>query len=83
MKAWRVTINGWDGFEMIWPGETRGKVKSTAWLDCYTSGWDYSFLDFRAVRAPEYDSDAQEAIDKKPWCLGWKDHGEVWGVLAQ
>jgi hypothetical protein len=75
-----VSIKGWDDFEMIWPGETRGKAKANAWIDCYTSGWNYPFTDFRAVRAPEFDSDAQATIGKYAWCLGWYDSGKCWGV---
>jgi hypothetical protein len=81
MKAWRVTIKGWAGFEMIWPGETRGKAKAAALWDAQSSGWNYPFTDFRAIRAPEFDDAAQETVGKYSWCLGWADDGEVWGVL--
>jgi hypothetical protein len=83
MKAWRVTIRPWGiGFVSIWPGETRGKAISAALYsarDCY----DLKFTDIRAVRAPEFDGVAQETVGKMPWCLGWRDGGEAWGVLSE
>jgi hypothetical protein len=78
VKAWRITIRGWVGFEMIWPGETRGQAKASCMED---NPFNTPFTDYRATRAPEFDEQAQETGGKYPWCLGWRDQNEVWGCL--
>ena len=80
-KAYKCTIQGWDGFATIWPGETRGKAIARAWYASQDSGFDVPWTDFRAVRAPEFDALARETKGKTPWCLGWQDGDEVWGCL--
>ena len=81
LKAYRVTVNGWSDFEMIYPGTTRGKAKSYAYWSSDLAGFSAPFTEFRARRAPEFDELVQEAVGKMPWCFGWKDGGESWGCL--
>ena len=80
-KAYKCTIQGWDGFATIWPGETRGKAIARAWYACRDSGYYVKWTRFRAVRAPEFDELAQMTEGAVPWCLGWADGAEAWGCL--
>jgi len=80
-KAYRCTILKWPNFEMIYPGEKRSKAVFLAWYDGQQAGYDIPWIDYRAIRAPEFDALARETEGMHPWCLGWRQDGERWGCL--
>lgn len=70
MRAYKVTIIDWD-LEIICVAETPGKAKYYMYLVAHDAGWEVHLFDFRAVRAPEFDSLARGAKQTKS--LGWQD----------
>ena len=82
-KAYKCTARGWDGLETIWPGETRNKALYQCWAASRDAGWNVPWIDYRVVRAPEFDDAARKTEGKSPWCIGWRDanEGEAWGCL--
>lgn len=83
MKAYSVTIKTWNDFELIYPAKTHGQAKASGYYSARMAGWNYKFTDFRARRAPQFDSLAKEAKGKCPSILGWRDRGETWGCLNE
>lgn len=55
LKAFKITIMGWDGFRSIDVAETPGKAKAQLFYAAYEAGLEIPFVDFRAKRAPEFD----------------------------
>lgn len=80
MLAYKVTIEGWLGMETAVAANTPGQAKAHEWRQCnLEAGCDVSFTRFRAVRAPEFDGSVDQN-GRSPYSLGWKDHGERWGI---
>lgn len=78
MKAYEVTIEGWENLRIIVSAPSRGKAKSLQCLALYEAGFETEYLRFRAIRAPAYD----------PLCfdyevIGLKDKYRSWGVLSR
>lgn len=61
-KAWRTHARNWPEEVGICAAATRGKALHASLLQARDAGYPYtSIIEFKAVRAPEYDRWAQEA----------------------
>ena len=77
MKAWKVTEAGWPKMVSIVAAPTRGQAMSHVHRSKDDAGWPSEFINFRAVRAPEYD----KYVDKVQ-TLGWREGSTSFGCLS-
>ena len=82
MKAFLVTIKSWEEAKIIVAAKTRGQAISKQFSQAREAGFSYSFIDFRAVRSPEYDHLIDDVDAAKPCTLGWTDGRHSFGCMA-
>lgn len=79
MQAYKVTLKGWD-LVVICAASTRGKAIAQCNNQAQDAGYKIPWVDFRATRAPQYDSAAQAQPNR---IIGWRQSGLTMGVLWQ
>lgn len=81
MKAFEVTINGWDDLEIIVAAETPGKAKSFEHSKANEVGYTIDFTQFRARRATQFDCHLTGNADHA-YELGHRDRDGDWGCFV-
>lgn len=86
MKAYLVTIPGWERHFVIYAARSHGHAKSGDYQALKEVGYKpaFAYTELRVRRLPQFDKQAQQYTGLHgPVCIGWREGRDSWGLGDQ